>query len=81
MEKIVLDEVKEMMSHFGKVLRIINQGRAFESENNLNECINKCKRLQVELMNSIKLIEWTFMEIQKAEQTQLALNSESDDEK
>jgi len=32
------------------IIRIINQGRAIEDEQNLKECINKCKKLQMELL-------------------------------
>jgi len=54
------------------IIRIINQGRAIEDEQNLKECINKCKKLQMELLNSIYLIEWSYLELEsKSEQTHL----------
>lgn len=82
MDKLILTEMKQMMRDFGEIFSIINQGKLFEDENNMKECIYKCKKLQNELMNYTKLIELTFIELQeKREQALLALNIESDNEK
>ncbi|MGG2053910.1 hypothetical protein ABFY48_05850 [Lysinibacillus pakistanensis] len=79
MEKIILTEMKQVMKDFGEVFSMINQGKVFENETNVKECINKCKKLQLELMDSIRLIELTFMELQsKRDQALLATESDSE---
>jgi len=55
-EKIILTEMKQVMKNFGEVFSMINQGKVFENETNVKECINKCKKLQLELIDSIKII-------------------------
>lgn len=79
MEKIFLTEMKQVMEDFGEVFSVIHQGQVFENETNVKECINKCKKLQLELMDSIRLIEQTFMELQlKRDQALLATESDSE---
>lgn len=81
-ENVILKEMKQMMRDFGEIFSTINRGKLFEDENNMKECLYKCKKLQNELMNCTKLIELTFMDLQeKREQELLALNIESDNEK
>lgn len=79
LENKIVDEMKETLNNnLEEVLSIFNKGKPIQNKKNLKECIKKCKRLQVELSNSIKLIEYTYMVLQtKSEHTHLALNNES----
>lgn len=81
-DKLIMTEMKQMMREFGEIFSIINRRELFEDENNMKECLYKCKKLQNVLMNCTKLIELTFIELQeKREQALLALSYESDNEK
>ncbi|KEK09968.1 hypothetical protein EP18_22740 [Lysinibacillus sphaericus] len=79
MNAINKDETEGTLdTNFIEVLYILNQGRGIEGEQNFRECMNKCIKLQVGLLNSINLVERTYFEIHnKNELTHLALNAES----
>jgi len=69
---------ERVCTNLDEIFCMINQGRIVENEQNLRECINKCIKLQEGLLNSIKLIERTYLELHnKSDQTHLALNAES----
>ncbi|WP_036215290.1 hypothetical protein [Lysinibacillus sphaericus] len=64
MKAIFNDVTKETLeTNFVEVLYIINQGRKIKNEQNFRECMNKCIELQEGLLNSIKLVERTYLEI------------------
>ncbi|WP_155590584.1 hypothetical protein [Lysinibacillus cavernae] len=79
MKAIMKDETEEILNtNFVEILCMINQGRGIENEQNFRECMKKCIKLQVGLLNSIELVERTYLELHnKYEHTHLALNAES----